>query len=199
MGKAIKDLKSIGRETFIIGPVRVTFVHLFEPRAAQAGQEPKYSVTALFPKGEVPKDLKRDIMRVAKEAFGPDAKDLKNPIRDGDADRQGYDGFEGVEFVNISSYNKPGLVDENVNPVMNREKFYNGCYCMISCSPYPYENSGNAGVGVGLNNVQFIRDGQKLGGGTRDPKEEFEPVGGSHNDGASGDAEDDGELDAMFG
>ncbi len=55
-------------------------------------------------------------------------------------------------------------MDENLQPVMDNDKFYSGCYVHIQVNPYPYKNSGNSGVGWGLQNVMFVEDGDRLDG-----------------------------------
>ena len=44
---------------------------------------------------------------------------------------------------------------------------YSGCYCRFSLNFYPFSVRGNKGVAAGLNNVQKVCDGERLGGGIR--------------------------------
>ena len=58
-------------------------------------------------------------------------------------------------------------MDLALNPIMDREEVYSGCYCRFSVNFYPFSASGNNGVAVGLNNVQKVGDGERLAGRSR--------------------------------
>jgi hypothetical protein len=49
---------------------------------------------------------------------------------------------------------------------MDAGEFYSGCYGRASVTLYPYDTSGSKGIACGLNNVQKLADGEKLGGAT---------------------------------
>ena len=57
-------------------------------------------------------------------------------------------------FVNANSDNRPGIVDINLNPIIEREDFYSGCYGRASINFYV------------LNNLQKLADGERLSGGS---------------------------------
>ena len=67
----------------------------------------------------------------------------------------------------MSSKTRPGIVDEDLNAVLDPTQVYSGCYARVSINAFPYSNSGNKGISFGLNNVQFLQDGEPLGGRTR--------------------------------
>jgi hypothetical protein len=73
--------------------------------------------------------------------------------------------YAGHWFVNANSNNKPGLVDENLNDIIDRDEFYSGCYGRASVNFYAFNVSGNRGVACGLNNIQKLEDGEALSGG----------------------------------
>ena len=50
---------------------------------------------------------------------------------------------------------------------------YSGCYGRASINFYPYSVNGNKGVGVGLNNVQKLTDGERLGGSRATAESDF--------------------------
>ena len=72
-------------------------------------------------------------------------------------------------YFNCSSNNAPGVrvKDElgSVVEALDEGDFYSGCYGAVTVNLFPYAASGNTGVGVGLNNVIKLRDGEKLAGG----------------------------------
>ena len=62
---------------------------------------------------------------------------------------------------------KPGLVDKNLNPILDKTEVYSGCYGRASVSFFPYAAAGNNGVGCALNHLQKLEDGEPLGGMSR--------------------------------
>ena len=155
----------------ITGKVRFSYAHVFEPSAAQEGQEKKYSVSILIDK-EDKSTLKK--IEAAVEAAKQEGKtkfggkvpgNLKLPLRDGDLEREDDPNYEGMMFVNATSKNKPGIVDENLEPLMDKEEFYSGCYGRASVNFYPFNVSGNKGIACGLNNLQKTFEGDRLSGG----------------------------------
>ena len=104
---------------------------------------------------------------------------VKSCLRDGDIDREDDEAFAGCYFLNASSRNKPGvkvLEDGVVSDALDEEDFYSGCYGAVTLDFFPYESSGNKGVGAGLNNVIKTRDGDRLSGG-RSADEDFADLG----------------------
>ena len=68
-------------------------------------------------------------------------------------------------FFNASTKNAPLVVDLQRQDIIDPAEFYSGCYGKASVNLFPYSNSGNKGIGCGLNGVQKIADGEPLGGG----------------------------------
>lgn len=157
---------------------RVSFPNVFRVgKAMNVGEEGKYSVTLLFKKGETLDGLKAAAHAVLVEKFGtPDKfpKNLRSPFRDqGDKEFEGYEA--GAIFITATSKQRPGLVDHNVNDIIEEREFYPGCYARISVRPFYYDQKGNRGVAFGLQNIQKLRDGDPLGGRSR-ASDDFEPV-----------------------
>jgi len=184
---------------------RVSFPYVFRPnKPMNDGDTPKYSVTMLFPAGEKLIELKKQVNALLVEKFGPKEKWPKNlrlPFRDQAekvrkddkgavvTDDKGepvlQDGCTaGALFITATSKNRPGLVDESVNDVIDEANFYAGCYARATVRPFYYKKRGNEGVAFGLQNIQKLRDGDPLGGRMR-PQDEFVPVA------AAADSEDD--------
>ena len=90
---------------------------------------------------------------------------LKGGLRDGDVEMEDP-AYEGCYFIKANSVQKPGVVEENLNPILDQSEFYSGCYGRASITFYPYNAQGSKGIACGLNNVQKLEDGEKLGGGT---------------------------------
>lgn len=154
------------------GRIRFSYLNAFVARAAQEGQKPKFSLSAIIRKDDK-ENLKliRDAIEAAKEAGkaklavnGKIPGNIKMPLRDADIDRPGDDTYAGCYFVNCSSSQKPGIVDENRQAILNENDIYSGCYGNLDINFYAFNTSGNKGVAAGLNNIQKIRDGEPLSG-----------------------------------
>lgn len=159
---------------------RVSFPNVFRTAKPMAGAtgDPKYGITALFKPGEDLSGLKAAAEEAIVEKWGADKskwpKNLRSPFRDqGEKEFDGY--VEGAIFINATSKQRPGLVDANMNDIIDESEFYAGCYARASINAFAYDTAGNRGVAFGLNNVQKLRDGEPLGGRTR-PEDDFEPV-----------------------
>lgn len=156
------------------GEVRLSYVNLFQPRAAQLGQEPKYSVTVLLPKSDVATKQRIDAAiqaayeRGVTEKWNGARPPLKSVIHDGDGVRPSGEPFgeecRGHWVFTASSKQKTEVVDAQLNPIIDQSKVYSGVYGRVNINFYPYSNSGNRGVAAGLGPVQITRDGEPLGG-----------------------------------
>ena len=90
------------------------------------------------------------------------------PLRDGDAELASGDKedaiYKGKYFLNCTSNDAPGVVDKHAQPLLDQTALYAGCIVHADINPFPYKNSGNSGVGWGLNNVMLVSDGERLDG-----------------------------------
>ena len=173
-------------ENIMTPEFRVSFPNVFRPqKPLKDGDEPKYGMTMLFPKGADLSKLKAAAKEAIKEKWGDKPpKNLRSPFRD--QGEKEFDGYEdGAIFITATSKQKPGLVDASVQPIIDESEFYPGCYARATIRAFAYDKAGNRGVAFGLQNVQKTRDGDPLGGRTR-PENDFEPVaaeeGGSDDD-----------------
>jgi hypothetical protein len=163
----------------ITGKVRFSYANVFTPKAMEEGQTAKYSISLLIPKKDVAtlNKIKAAIVEAlesGKAKFGGKipAK-YKDPLRDGDEERPDDENYAGCMFVNANSTTKPGLVDANLDPILDKEEFYSGCYGRASVNFYPFNTAGNKGVACGLNNLQKMEDGDRLSGGGATAEEDF--------------------------
>ncbi len=85
---------------------------------------------------------------------------------------------KGAAFLSLKSRNKPGVVDQNVQAILDESEFYAGCYAQASVNPKGYDNAGNRGVSIYLNNIQKVREGEALGSRAR-PQDDFAKVEGA--------------------
>lgn len=165
----------------VTGKVRFSYVNVFQPRALSEDQEPKYSVCILIPKSdeETVNKIQAAIKKTKEENLrmwgGKEPANLKTPLRDGDVERPDQPEFKGHYFINASTKIKPGVVDKDLNPILEQSEFYSGCYGRASLNFYAYNKAGNKGIGCGLRNLQKLADGEPLGGQSR-PEDDFEAV-----------------------
>lgn len=156
----------------VTGKVRLSYEHVWEPAAIKDG-DPKYSVSLIIPKSDK-KTIKaiQDAVEQAKQdgkaKFGGRIPaNLKLPLRDGDIERPEDEAYANSYFINANSKDKPQIVDKQVQPILDRNEVYSGCYARVSISIYPFNTNGNRGIACGLGNIQKIADGEPLGGRTR--------------------------------
>lgn len=168
----------------ITGKVRLSYAHLFEPFSNNPQQDPKYSCVVLVPKSD--KATIKKLRRAQQAALengksrvfgGKIPKTWHDTIRDGDedADLEVNPEYEGCLFFSVSSKTRPGLVDRNVEPIVDQEELYSGVFARVSIRAFAYNTQGNRGVSFGLNHVQKVADGQHMGGRTS-AESDFEPL-----------------------
>lgn len=162
---------------------RVSFPNVFKAKVNNLSGEEEFSLVALFPKDADLTFLKAAAKEAIVEKWGADKskwpKLLRNPLRD-QADKMkegvlpaGHE--EGAMFLNLKTKQRPGIVNENMEDIIDSSEFYPGCYARASVNAYAYDQKGNRGVAFGLSNIQKMGDGESLGGRST-PEQDFAPV-----------------------
>jgi hypothetical protein len=153
-----------------IGPVRFSYAKVWKAEAVEEGGELKYSVSLLIPKKDtvLVKKVNAAIEAAKQEAKaskwgGKIPANLKMPLRDGDVERPEDPNYEGMWFINATSHNKPQIVDLNLDPIINADEFYSGCYGRANVNFYGYNKKSN-GIAAGLNHLQKTKEGEPLSG-----------------------------------
>ena len=161
----------------ITGPdTRWSFANVWEPKSINGGT-PKYSVSLIVPKSDAKTVAKIKAAIEAAYVEGeaklkgsgksvPPLAAIKNPLRDGDAERPDDPAYANAYFINANATTAPGIVDVDRNPILTRSEVYSGVYGRASISFYAFNSNGNKGIACGLNNLQKVRDGEPLGGKT---------------------------------
>lgn len=174
--------------SIVTGKVRLSYVNLLEPRPPQGGGEAKYGATILLPKSDTAtmQAIQAAIEEaaqygVSKKWEGKRPANLNVPMYDGDAGRpsdgEAYgDECKGHWVLSAKSKTQPGIVDQRVQPILDSTQIYSGMYALVEISFYAYNTGAKKGIGIGLNNVQKVADGEMLGGGRRAASEVFKPV-----------------------
>lgn len=187
MAKEVKTLK-------IKTPVfRASFANVFKPRVAFEGTEPVYSVEMLFSKKEN-KEMKwlKDAIKTvadAKWGAGKYPKNFRSPIKDGD--EKTLEGYPGNFFITAKSKQKPGVVDQNLEEIIDPSEFYSGCFARATVTVAAYSTLGNNGVAVYLQNLQKVKDGEAFSG-KRNAKDDFDAIEELADEGDSSEESGDG-------
>ena len=158
----------------VTGKVRFSYLNAFEPRSNNGG-EPKYSVTLLIPKTDVATKQAIDaaIQQTLQDGMvsvfaGQMPARPAIPLYDGDGVRPSGEEFgeeaKGHWVITASSKQQPGMVDASLQPIINPNSLYSGCYGRADINFFAYNAAGKKGVGCGLNNLQKLEDGEPLSG-----------------------------------
>lgn len=187
---------------------RVSFPNLFKPRKNDMSGKMEYGVMALFSKGTDLSKLQAAVKQAVEQKWGTDQKKwpkdpetgkvkIRMPFRKHEEKRYENDNGdlvfppgmeEGGIFINLKSIQKPGVVDQDVQDIINESDVYAGCYARATVSVYAYETKGNCGVSFGLQNLQKMGEGDPLGSRTK-PQDDFAPIAGAGaSEGATADS-----------
>jgi len=173
----------------ITGKVRFSYANVWEPRALNQNDEPKYGVVLLIPKTDTATVSAINAavnaafeMGVTKKFEGKRPPVWKNPLRDGDVEKPDDEDYKGCYFVTANSQTRPGIVDANVQDIISQDEFYSGCYGRASINMFAYNSNGNKGVAVGLNNLQKLEEGVRLAGGSTAAEDFGTPQAGGIGD-----------------
>lgn len=171
----------------IVGPATISYPHIDQPtlsRKPKPGEKAKYSGAFVFAPGTDLTRLKAAIVEAARKKFGdtitlPNGTKIaiekallsggfKYPLHT-DAEMKGYP--EGSTYFNARSERKPGAVYAHAEPGTNkpapipedkiRDELYPGAIVNVSVTAFGFDNESK-GVGLALNNVQKIGDGERL-------------------------------------
>ena len=156
---------------------RWSYANVWEPKSINGGA-PKYSVSLIIPKSDTKTvtAVKNAIQAAYDEGQSklkgnsksvPALSAIKNPLRDGDAERPDDETHKDSYFVNANSATAPGIVDAARQPILERSEVYSGVYGRASINFYAFNSNGHKGIACGLNTLQKISDGEPLGGKTR--------------------------------
>jgi hypothetical protein len=161
---------------------RASYPNLFKSKKNDLNGKDEYSVVALFPKGTDLSALKKVCEEAIKAKWGNEPKkwppNLKTPFRNqsekAKTDEVTGQTFlppgheEGGIFINLKSAQKPQIVKRNPNgdleDIIDTSEIYAGCYLVASVNAFAYDQKGNKGVSLGLNNIMKVGDGDQISG-----------------------------------
>jgi hypothetical protein len=164
--------------------VRLSYVKVFEGEINKSGRR-VWGLTVLIKKDSPQIPAINEAIKAAKirDAEKVGKTGIKLPLLDGDAlDDDGEFKYEkpehrGCFMLRCGNYKRrPSVVDQSVQPIIDPEKIYSGCYGNVRISFYGYNSGTNRGISPGLESVQLVREGERLGNGPADPSELFTSV-----------------------
>lgn len=156
--------------TVTTGKVRFSYLNVFEAKAIGGKGEPVRSVSLIISKKDktTVSRLRAAIdaaieIGVSKKFGGKIPKKLKNPLRDGDEEKED-EAYENSFFITAKNKNKVGVVDADLNEIIDKTEAYSGCFGRANITFFPYEFEGTYGIGCSLNMIQVLEPGEPLGG-----------------------------------
>jgi hypothetical protein len=187
--------------------VRLAFAELFQAKAVNPGDKPKFSCTLLLPPNhpDVAK-VNAAIRAVATAKWGAKANDILTQLvagnrvclANGNA-KANYDGFPGNYYINTRSDRAPLVIDADRSPLTQASgRPYSGCYVNAQIAVWAQDNQYGKRINAQIRGVQFYRDGDAFGGGGVAAVDDFDTV----DDSADGDAPwggDDSVLAGLLG
>jgi hypothetical protein len=139
------------------------------PQGGVMGGKMVYSCSLLFDKKAQAsaeyKAMQQACIKAAKDKFGADIKlaTLTLPFRN--AGEKEYAGYEdGFTYISPWSEQRPGIVDHNVEDILDVGGVYAGMKVRASISPFAWANTGRKGVSFGLNHIQVLKEGSRIDG-----------------------------------
>ena len=165
---------SLTKDVYVTtGKVRFGYVTLVEPKTPKNSDVAKFSLMLMIPKSD--KQTLKELRQAEKNAYeaavtakwGGKRPKMKSIIKDGDGTKDNGEPY-GDEckdhyVMNVSSTRRVPVVDRH-NSIIDPADVKSGDYGRANINAFGY--SGEArGVTFGLNLVQFLREGDPLGGG----------------------------------
>ena len=152
----------------IISPTgRLAFQSLFTASVNKMNPNApaKFETLLVFEKDEDISALEAIVAEAIEAKFGNNVPaGLYNPIRDAaDKAKHGEPFASGGKMIKVASKFQPGIVDNNLQPILDESEIYSGVKARVQLHAFAYDNA-TAGVGFGLDNVQKMGDAPTTSG-----------------------------------
>lgn len=167
--------------------VRLSFPNLFTAKKQDpdSASPPTFSASFLLdPKDSQIKAIEAALEQVAKDKWGAKADAVLKQLRasdklalhNGDSKSQ-YAGYEGMLFINASNPTRPLVLDRDKSPLTEQDgKPYGGCYVNVSLELWAQDNKFGKRINASLGGVQFVKDGDRFGGGSTADESDFDEL-----------------------
>jgi len=187
------------RKQFIVKNARLSFPYLFKARKPMENdkkkdQTPQYSADFILDKvkhAEVIAAIQAEEKRLAIEKWGKFPAKWTSALRDGSTmidpesgeSRPGYD--DSKMRLSTKSQSRQHVVGRDREPITEADELiYGGCYVNVVVELFIWENEQSGkGASGNLGAVQWVRHGERFGGGTVvDPQEVFDVLRDDEDD-----------------
>lgn len=140
----------------------LSYPHLFQPRAVQQGDEPKFSVTVLIKDddpqlAQIQQIIEQEKANGFPSGFPDNGKLCLKPSKD-------YPGWHQI-CGNAKADQRPHVVHESdiTQPIMDKAQVYAGAVAWVQFNTFVYNQTVNKGIGAGLNGVMMTDETGELG------------------------------------
>ncbi|CAB4198806.1 Protein of unknown function DUF2815 [uncultured Caudovirales phage] len=173
--------------------VVMRFGDIWTPRPPKDGKgEAKFGATFLLDpkkhKAEI-KLINDTIRKVAKDKWKDKSTRILSTL-EGDAQKFCYfeedmidtdgddvEGTEGMFYLRTKSPVQPTVIDRDRTELEKRDgRIYNGVRVVAKVDIWPQDNVHGKGMRCQLQGIQFFKDGEAFGGGTRAKADDFEDL-----------------------
>lgn len=143
----------------------LSFPAVFSAQAYGEG-DPKFSTTIIFSNDISQEGLIADMEAALIKKFGKVPAKWVSPIKDGnektDKDGNQRPEYKDTWYITLKSKadDKPVVVDENRDPILDSNEVYGGCLGRASFNAFAYEYMGKKGVSLYLKGVQKLGAGE---------------------------------------
>ena len=165
------------------GKCRASYDNVFTARLNELSGKEEFSLTLLIPKSDkATVSSLASAMNAAISSKWPNKvpSGINKPLHDGDGEKPNGGEYgeecQGHWVLNVKSSRRPGIIDGNMQDVIDPNEFVSGDYCRVSLGAYAYDNI-KKGVSFGLNNIQVLAKGDPLGGTRAKAQDDFAPAG----------------------
>jgi len=168
--------------TIIVGPVRMSYAHIYSPRRNELAERDEFSCVCLIPKeshqflGDPEEQL--TMLRETIENAGSELKgSWKSPLKDGDKELngQGQPRHPGYWYFNAKTGADypPMVIDDRRVPIGKDSGWTSGDWAKVKVRVASYDAKVNKGVTIYLQAVQFLHKDEPFGS---DPLAGFAPA-----------------------
>ncbi len=145
----------------------LSFPHLFQPRAIQQGDDPKYSCSGLIRKDDPALGAVQQAIETEKQNGFPSGfpGNGKVCLQDGAVKYPDDTRMHGFMILTSTAKadQKPPVVDANLQPVMDPALAYPGAVAWMVVNTFSYSQPTSKGVSCGLNGIMLTGEEGELG------------------------------------
>lgn len=165
-------MSELAPNKIVLKNVRISYAHIWEPHSIEGEDKKKFSASLIVSKNDKAQikainaaiEAAKEMGKTNKSKWkGKIPANLRISFRDGDVDRPEDEAYENAYFINANSNTRPGVVNKKLEPIMDQDEVYSGCFAAVSITFYPYDTP-KSGIAAGLNHIMKLKDGEPLGG-----------------------------------